>query len=797
MALLKHIGLIGVLSLFVGNAVGEQPADQPVVEWLRGSGKDLQICVKGEIFEADGRPAAGVQVTGRMNAEISSKPLPISFEGNRFTIWFRVSEPHWYSAWLIAKSADGQSVAYKTLNQYQLRQAAIDGIKLTLQSPTRQVVVKVIDKGQPVANAEVKAELAFGIELRSKTNTEGVARIELLPRQEVSRLTAWTDDHRIGGYSFNRSPPRDPNADEYELELNKCREQRIRFVDQAGSPVPGVDFALQIATPPPDYNFVGTNEHSRMTTNAAGEAVFQWFPDWDKVYYYADIGTGQWVLDGKEPKTVDGVAIFKLKKGRPRQRVEGRVTSTETSLAGFYAQVQSFQGEREHYSDHLRAFTDADGKFAVDVLPDATYCVYVVDERWVGKSIDLILYDSATGKSNPLELPVSAGQEAQVIVTTGPEKKPFPNLTINLRRNHDYSWREDGKTRYGSGGPQWWVVTDDSGRATTRTLPGKMTASIYTPRWHSQKEINVVASEPAKFELHREIDKSRSIAGRLVLDQGVTANLADAEIKIGSVDGNYEEQQESACGKDGSFAFDIFAAELGVFGRTKDGRAAGSMIVKDLASPIVVHLHPTTDYEGQLLGENDQPVVGHPVQAIVRIEGKTDISSPFSQSFEARRIDAKTDEQGNFTLPALPSETKVNLRTNRVGDSSESVFLGEVYLDINESRPRTISRMARNAANTKKLPLAERYKSTLRDCALNGYRPMLVIANESEDAKAFIDKNYLDYSSNKEVYPFMQIVVRISKNAARRCRRSIPGTARLPSAEGQPHSGLRDRCRRE
>src|SRR6185295_11790074 len=56
-------------------------------------------------------------------------------------------------------------------------------------------------------------------------------------------------------------------------------------------------------------------------------------------------------------------------------------------------------------------------------------------------------------------------------------------------------------------------------------------------------------------------------------------------------------------------------------------------------------------------------------------------------------------------------------------------------------------------------------KSTLRDCALNGYRPIVVIANESEEAAEFKDKNYLDSSSNKDVYPFMQIVVLVGKNA--------------------------------
>ena len=334
--------------------------------------------------------------------------------------------------WLKAASASNDHVAYKTFNKYELRQAAIDGLKLTLQAPTRHVDVKVIDKGQPVAGAKVKAEIGFGADLQSNTNANGIARFGLLPRQELQQLTAWTDDHRIGGYSFDRSPPRDPNVNAHVVELSKCRDQKLRFVDERGTPVPGVKFEIQIATPLPNYNFIGSNDHSRMTADAAGEAVYQWFPDWDKVHFYADIGRGPWVLDGYEPKMVDGVAIFNLKKGKARKHIHGRVASTVTGAGGFSVTLYSFQGERERNSDVLSTFTDPDGGFDLDVLPDATYCAFVVDSRWVGNVIDLIPYQSATDKLNLLELSVTEGQEVEVLVTSRTEETAVPEFNRQL-----------------------------------------------------------------------------------------------------------------------------------------------------------------------------------------------------------------------------------------------------------------------------------------------------------------------------------------------------------------------------
>ena len=464
-------------------------------------------------------------------------------------------------------------------------------------------------------------------------------------------MTAWTDDFRIGGFSFDRQPRRDPDANEHVVELSTCRDQTLRFLDQDGSPVPGIDVVIQIATASPDYNFLGTNEHSRMTTNAAGEVTYRWFPDWDKHYSYVDLDTAQWVIDG-DNAIVNGAAVFTLKRSKDRKQVQGRVVSATAGVGGFYVSLRSFQGERENESDVVSAFTDSDGRFSIDVLPDATYCAYALDARWVSDIVDLIPYQSASNQITPPELSVSGGQAVEVIVTSGPQKKPYPNLTVSFQREHEYTWQEDRRTQSGTGGPQWWATTDESGRATTYTLPGKLRASVYTPRWQTEETIDVSSGEAATIRLHREVEEKRMVTGRLVLAEGLKSNLQDAEIQIGSVDGKYDDHQTLKAGQDGSFSFETLAAEIGVFGCAQDGQAAGVMVVKDLDSAITLQLRPTLDYQGQLLGEGDQPLVGRRVHAIARVEGDKDDKAMFRTSFEAKRIETKTDEQGNFVLAA-------------------------------------------------------------------------------------------------------------------------------------------------
>src|SRR5690349_2022794 len=242
MSILGHIRPFVIISLLATSSTGKPAGTPTAAEWLHGSGKDLQSCLRGEVFDADGEPATTVKLTGSINSTASQVPLAPSMDGHRFKVWVPVNQSAWYSMWLKAASSNNDYVACKTFNAFELRQAAIDGLKLTLQAPTRHIDVKVVQKGQPVSGAQVKVELGFGADLQATTGVNGIARLDLLPRQEPRQLTAWTSDHRIGGFSFDRAAPHDPEASAQVVELNNCRDQKLRFVDERGKPVAGLNF---------------------------------------------------------------------------------------------------------------------------------------------------------------------------------------------------------------------------------------------------------------------------------------------------------------------------------------------------------------------------------------------------------------------------------------------------------------------------------------------------------------------------------------------------------------------------
>ncbi len=705
----------------------------------------------------DGDPATGYQFQAALESSRGRQVLPVKTEENRFQFWVPVGMTGWFRLHLQATSADGGRVARETILSYELHQAAVEGVKLTMKPGERSVSVSVTADGTPVSGATVAAELSAGLRLEAKTNDDGVATLSLMNHDKLTQLTAWTDDFKIGGYSFYRDPPRNPLANQHTIELDTCRPQRIRLINEADqSPVPNVEFLLTVGTGAPNYQFPGKTPTCRMKTDSKGEAVYRWFPDWERHGSYVSLNDRRWVK-AADPQTVDGTMVIPLKKSRfqDRKRVVGRVKAADGNVAGFFLRIDSFQGEEEHSMDALYAFTDENGRFAADCLPGATYCVYVNDARFVSELIDLILVDPLNERINSPELTVVKGQPVEIVVTSGPDKVPLPYQGINLRTEHDYTWLEDGKKRHGTNSRQWWVTTDRSGRVHTYALPGKeVHASLYSPEWRSKQTALVKPEGVTKVEFHQQIAEKRRINGRLRLAKNVEADLNEAVVEIGAIDGETKERLTVTTNPRGDFEFESKATRIGIYARTRNAKAAAVLIVDRLEEPIAVTLNATGEFHGQLLGEQNRPLAGHSVRAELRVSGERDYSKPFSTSFAAATFETKTDSDGNYSLNGLPRETVMRLVAASLDGAGGDRYLDEFYLTPGESRPRAVSRLW---SPERKVTFHERYERTVRDCRLSHFHPLVILFRPSEDTEQFINTNLMSGAKTKEIYTFMQL----------------------------------------
>ena len=227
-------------------------------------------------------------------------------------------------------------------------------MRISLANPSRPVAVTVEQSGSPVAGAKVRVGLGYNIELEAESDAQGVASFNLLPDQELSSVTAWTDDHRVGSFQFSRKPMRNPDDDTHVVELFDCRDVTIRFVDPTGKPVEGVAFEFNVATPAPNFNCVGLVEPKVMTTAASGEALYRWLPDWESHHFYLQLvdGTG-WVLEGaaSDSKQADGALVYNLKPAIERNSVTGRVEPPEgAGMGGLLCPSSIFSGRTDRPS---------------------------------------------------------------------------------------------------------------------------------------------------------------------------------------------------------------------------------------------------------------------------------------------------------------------------------------------------------------------------------------------------------------------------------------------------------------
>lgn len=736
-------------------------AEPPVESWLRGSGRDLEMRVNGELFDADGKPIEGATVTGRINTEGGGRPIEATVAGNRFEAWIPVNQGRWQTLWLHA--ASGDRVAHHRALAFQLRTAAIDGMRLTLQTPTRHKVVKVLAAGKPVAGATVKAEVDHGIELLATTDDAGVAQLALLPEQMLTALMAWKGTELIGGCDFHRTPPIDPAGEVFTVDVSTTRPQRIRFVDEQGQPVAGVPFVLQVATPRPFYNFIGVNDEFTLQSDDAGEAVCRLFPDWEETYYYPELASEKWYVNLESGNVVDGVLVFTLHPRGPRELVKGRVIASGTSPGGFRVSLDSFQGEKKHEIDMLWTYTAADGSYEMDILPEATYCGFVTDEHWVSQIVDLIPFQAAVNHAAAPELTVESGEKVEVLVTIGPENEPVPNLSVNFRRHHSFNWRENGEKRGGRGGPLWWAMTDAAGRATTITAPGELEVTVYTPQWRDEKKITVVAGKPAEVRFHRNVAEKRSVAGSVAFADGSPVDAEQLELHVGSVDGKIDDHQRIAVATDGSFRFETSGEEVGIFGRTRDGAWAGGLVTRKLDLPMRLTLQPTGEFAGVLLDRQDRPLSNHRIVAHVRVEGTGTRGKLLANWLDVLTVEARTDAEGRYTLQRLPHGLKIMLAADPVADptagSERNEYPGDFVLVLGETRQPMVSRLGPGKSTLYPGPLAERYRTLLRDCALSGFHLMVLDGNGTDAVQEVIDRRFIDDDENDAVARYMQFVL--------------------------------------
>jgi len=640
--------------------------------------------IRGEILAFDDQPAQSPSVSVFIGDNNSSEPVDVKLDGNQFEVWLPVYRGDWNFVRIHAESKDAKHLACAPHARPMLRQIALNGLMLTLQPSTRSVTANVIYKNVPVPGANLNVETSDRANLQLQCDASGNAKINLLPKEKIHSFTAWTDKPLFGGFQFSRQPVRDESADTQTIELHSCREQKFRVVDGRGNPCSNVELFLKIATPPPNINFLGSIEASRMVTNKDGESVFRWFPDWEEVHCYVDLKSDRWVIDGKS-KWVDGEFVVPVKPRKLRRQVFGKLDHDQGSKAGYCVFWRSFQAEREGRGDFRTSVTDQQGNFSAEVLPGATYCVFINDTQYVSNMIETIPAPTDDTPPPTVRLDIQEPEVLEISVTAGPTKRPITNQPVYVRQTHNFQWIEDGEQRSGSSARDRYVHTDDQGKATAVVESGKdVEVSIYNPDWRMSEKLRIVAGEKNLVALHRAVDAPRPILGIVLQDENNPIPTDEITILAGSVDGATKGTQKLTVRDDGVFIFQTQAVAVGVLATTQDKSMAGVVVEENPRRLMRLYLQPTKRLRGRLLDSDGKPIVGRTVHAIVRVKRKPK-NQPLNTfyGFEATRETVRTDAEGYYAFDAMPIGVEIAISADSLY-KQRNHWLGTVELQASE-----------------------------------------------------------------------------------------------------------------
>ncbi|CAD75235.1 probable penicillin resistance regulatory protein [Rhodopirellula baltica SH 1] len=726
----------------------------------RGIGVSTEVLLRGTVVDSKGIPVPDPQIEITLHLASGNRRLKPTISGNSFETWLPASRLSWYGFHVdVRRDGTSDERAFHSVSRRELRGFLEGGMNIQLQRPTGFTEIHVTEKNQPVPNANVQVQIAFGRTAREKTDRNGMARIGLYENKRLSSITAWTADHRVGGYQFSRQPVRDGNAPVHYVELSKCRDQTIRMVDEDGAGIEGVEFRMQLATPVPHVNYIGTTEQWELKTDSNGEAVLKYFPDWPEVHRYAELLSQDWFIL-KKATPVDDALVITLKRRVKRHRVMGSLKGDQITVAGFSVQAGTFQAETEGHSEQLFAITDSQGHFWIDVLPGATYSVRINDSNLISDYSDVLAFDPETSQVNAPELTLQEGVVAKAKLTAGKDRTPIANASVSFWEKHQYEWMEDGTSRTGVTGRSTWATTDEDGIATMLVLPGIVEVSARQNDWRSSARIDAAEDGENFAELHREIAESRLVTGKLVLAENADASLNDCELTIGAIDGKTWDQRSLQVDGDSEFSFATAASKLGICAITDDKKFAGITIARDLTEPIVVTLNPTETIRGRLLDSNGIPVAGRTIIARGTFADSLDNRTldPFTKVSAPTQVTVtnqttESDADGNYVITGLPCFV-----TTTIYVEGQDWRLDQVYLQPGEKRPTLVSRLhSTTQSKASRKPIVLRWSTLMRDSRLGGYRSLVILSQDNVEVNQFIDDHLLNYRKNRVAAKFMTL----------------------------------------
>lgn len=742
--------------------------------------EDPVLKLKGTLLMPDGSVAKDVVL--EHSEKSASDVLSATINQGQFEI--KTTGTNLNNPPILFRTADWNLQALLTIGGHTLRTQCATPQRITL-APTKVIRVKVIDGTKAVAHAHVQVRTGL-FTFPGKTQADGVAELKVPADELVSVLYAWTDDHKIGGLSYDRKSEAERRGDGFQIDVSQSEPVRVCVVDARKQPVANVPLTFVVAARGGGGLVVANNPTSSQTTSALGDAVFAWVPDWPEKRIRVGVAQNSaWRMIGEAKKQSDGTLQLEVAPSRASERVvvTGELSGVTSDVSGTLVELWSFQGEETHRMDVVYSRCDARGRFAARVLPGSEYSVFVNDLELVSNTWDGVIISSQGNAVRKPELALTKGVPVEVLATKGRDREPMKHAWVEFQSPHK-SLR----------GRHFWGRTDERGRVAASVVAGELKLRVSVGDWELNKAVQVVAGEHARIHVHRQHADKQTVNGKLMLPLGAATDLRNAAVKIAGMDGESEDATTVTADEQGNFTAKIAAGRISILATSPDEKLFGCGIADVGKDTIEISMHPTISYGGQVLGPADEPLAGIRVRLSARLVDHEREYLPGTPAFRRQYAEyirdriVTTDEAGYFAFPATPQKIALTLMFTRPGEGEDAelaAYKRKWFEPGEPTRPAEIIRIRLANATAAKAtkPLKEAMSDTLRDCRLAGIHALIIVSGNGDAATRFVATHLSDAEGAHDIYSYLPRKINGPEAAEQADRREYFAARKWPFPE--------------
>jgi hypothetical protein len=675
----RGVGLLAMALL--ATAAVALAAIRPVADENATDGPGMLI--RGQVVDEAGQPVAGARVNLAWDPY---KPVEDVRSGADGAFALRIGSPDWSYRSLKA-TVDGRDLIGIVLNEGPPGQRA-EPVRVVVK-PSRPLRVRVTDsEGKAVARARVEV-MSQGPCDRGETDAAGIVQFRLAADVGVEIVLALKDSVGFDYFENFRSwPPAQygPPPPEISLTLDGARTVSVESIGSDGAPVPGVEFTPWTLRKPGKLAAanIGGSEIARARTDAAGLARFRWIPG--ELSEGCSLLFRPWDFQvPSPPQIVSGGDVTLTARVLRNARLNGRVTHPDGRPArGILLQAEG-RGLSNHYG-RVHARTDANGRYAMDVPPDQSYVIALIDPDWAAAPRSgLLLREGQT--IGGLDFGLIQGTQVRGRITAGEQDTPAPGATVGfilqgaelpngMRPSFEGERRESLNL---------WANTGPDGRYDLRLGPGE-----YVMRGpdHTPETIQVTGSG----EIVRDFRKTNSSPWSSPEPEELSGFVSDpkgqplaALVRVVAFRGRWQEV-EALSDQAGRFTRGRREG-VALYARNRSGTLAAMIPIakQGVLKDIKLTLAPAARTSGHVVDEKGKPMSSLRVQLMLA-------NGLGEQALHTNQEVTTTDTAGRFhfegLIPGLPyeawiadKEPSLNLKIRQITtDAPVLVDLGDIVV---------------------------------------------------------------------------------------------------------------------